>query len=68
MPISGYADFTGAEILGAQFGATGFTLVQLYSTASYTAHDLSRVGLSGNLSGANSSGQNLTGANLLLPT
>ena len=49
----------------ATTAAGGITLAQLYSTASYAAHDLSGIGLVTNdLSGANLSGQNLTGANL----
>jgi uncharacterized protein YjbI with pentapeptide repeats len=67
------ADFTNAEVRGARFTrrisygveGSGITLAQLYSTASYAAHDLSGIGLAGNnLSGANFSGFNLTGANL----
>jgi uncharacterized protein YjbI with pentapeptide repeats len=66
------ADFTNAEVRGASFAGTiggsrvgGFTLAQLYSTASYADHDLSGILLYDNdLSGANLSGQNLTGANL----
>ena len=39
------------------------TLAQLYSTASYQAHDLTGIGLGGNdLSGGNFTGQNLSGA------
>jgi uncharacterized protein YjbI with pentapeptide repeats len=62
------ADFTGAEIRGASFGrndgGTVITLAQLYSTASYQAHDLSGVSLRfNNLAGANLAGQNLTNAN-----
>jgi uncharacterized protein YjbI with pentapeptide repeats len=63
------ADLTGAEVRGVNFtrnnhGDTGgITAVQLYSTASYQAHDLSGIGLSGyNLAGINLSVQNLTGA------
>jgi uncharacterized protein YjbI with pentapeptide repeats len=72
------ADFTGADIRGANFGkyfvpdgtlgtllGTGISLEQLYSTASYQAHELSGIGLNGNqLTGANLAGQNLTGADL----
>ncbi len=65
------ADFTGAEVRGAGFGlsfilfvggfGTGITLDQLYSTASYQAHDLNGVGLGFNdLTGGNFAGQNLT--------
>jgi len=63
------ADFTGAQVQGANFlrgydgGGTGLTLAQLYSTASYQAHDLTGIGLGGsNLSGGNFAGQNLTNA------
>src|SRR5262245_48419535 len=77
------ANFTGAEIRGARldvivawqslFG-TGITLVQLYSTVTYEAHDLSGIGfvfnqLAGanfadfNLSNADFFGTTLTGAN-----
>jgi uncharacterized protein YjbI with pentapeptide repeats len=42
---------------------TGITLDQLYSTASYQAHDLTGIGLSGNdLTGGNFARQNLTNA------
>jgi uncharacterized protein YjbI with pentapeptide repeats len=68
------ADFTGAEIRGASFGrflnffvfpnlvfGSGITLTQLYSTASYQAHDLSGTSFWKNdLSGGNFVGQNLT--------
>ena len=61
------ADFTDADVRGANFqaafGSTGLTLAQLYSTASYQAHDLTGIKLSrNNLSGANLVGQNLTNA------
>ncbi len=66
------ADVTGAEIRGANFNryyqgdAGGLTTVQLYSTASYQAQDLSGIGLSGyNLAGINLVGQNLAGASLI---
>ena len=56
---------------GAHFGSTvetGFTAAQLYSTASYQAHDLAGIRLSNNiLSGWDFAGQNLTGANLSTP-
>ena len=50
------ADFTGAEVRGANFAVdfdippygTGITSAQLYSTASYQAHDLSGIGLADN--------------------
>jgi uncharacterized protein YjbI with pentapeptide repeats len=61
------ADFTGAEVRGANFdkyNGTGITLAQLYSTASYQAHDLGGISLSRNdLIGSNFAGQNLTNAN-----
>jgi uncharacterized protein YjbI with pentapeptide repeats len=57
------ADFAGAEVRGASFNSTiGFTPAQLYSTASYQAHNLTGIHLSGDLSGWDFSGQNLTGA------
>jgi uncharacterized protein YjbI with pentapeptide repeats len=67
------ADFTDADVRGANFiksyytwnpfYGTGITLDQLYSTASYQAHDLNGIVLSGyELSGANFAGQNLTSA------
>jgi uncharacterized protein YjbI with pentapeptide repeats len=63
------ADFTGSEIRGASFwryqGVGGISLAQLYSTASYKAHDLSGINLSENdLTGAHLAGQNLTNANI----
>jgi uncharacterized protein YjbI with pentapeptide repeats len=55
------ADFTNAEIRGASF--VELALSQLYSTASYQAHDLTGVRLSyNNLEGANFTNQNLTDA------
>ncbi len=72
------ANFTGAKFQGASFDRVGIclatpyfcgveggiTLAQLYSTASYQAHDLSGIGLSFNeLAGGNFVGQNLTNAN-----
>jgi uncharacterized protein YjbI with pentapeptide repeats len=70
------ADFTGAEIQGASFHrfrdcawgscplvGSGITLAQLYSTASYQAHDLGGISLLLNdLTGGNFAGQNLTNA------
>jgi uncharacterized protein YjbI with pentapeptide repeats len=56
------ANLTGAEVRGAYF--SNITAPQLYSTASYQAHDLTGIGLDGNLTGANFAGQNLTGATL----
>ena len=44
-------------------------MAQLYSTASYQAHDLTGIGLGGNnLAGANLAGQNLTNANFYRAT
>src|SRR6185295_921911 len=62
------ADFSDAEVRGANFyrddnGGSGLTLAQLYSTASYQAHNLTGIKLWGNnLSGGNLAGQNLTNA------
>ncbi len=68
------ADFTGAIIRGADFGsppsaeAPGLTAAQLYSTASYQAHDLTGIGLESgpeqinDLTGWNLANQNLTNA------
>ena len=47
---------------------TGITAAQLYSTASYQAHDLTGIGLDGNnLAGVNLAGQNLTNATSSAP-
>jgi uncharacterized protein YjbI with pentapeptide repeats len=63
------ADLTGAQVRGANFGNTGITLAQLYSTASYEAKDLSGIDLELNsLEGGNFAGQNLTNANLFHAT
>ena len=43
-------NYRGGAYFGQLFG-TGLTLDQLYSTASYQAHNLSGVGLGGTLSG-----------------
>jgi uncharacterized protein YjbI with pentapeptide repeats len=72
------ADFTGADLTGAtlsdailtdaivknaKFSSTLITRDQLYSTASYRAHDLTGVHFTGNdLSGVNLAGQNLASA------
>jgi uncharacterized protein YjbI with pentapeptide repeats len=63
------ANFTNADVRGAHFhqdqyqGGTGITLGQLYSTASYQAHDLTGISLGGNdLAGGNFAGQNLSNA------
>ena len=48
---------------GANFGFSALRLAQLYSTASYQAHDLTGISLVGiNLAGVNLAGQNLTNA------
>jgi uncharacterized protein YjbI with pentapeptide repeats len=52
---------TGATVKGAAFSS--ISLPQLYSTASYQAHDLAGIGLgNNNLTGANLTGQKLTNA------
>ena len=63
------ADFTGAVLRSARLGGSiGFTADQLYSTASYQAHDLTGIQFSTiyagsvDLAGWNLVGQNLTGA------
>jgi uncharacterized protein YjbI with pentapeptide repeats len=66
------AVLTGANLTGAEMRAanitiyghgSGITTAQLYSTASYQAHDLTGIVLAGNnLAGANLAGQNLTNA------
>jgi uncharacterized protein YjbI with pentapeptide repeats len=55
-------NFTGATITGISFsGATGFTAEQLYPTASYQSHDLSRISLMDfDMTNANFVGQNLS--------
>jgi len=67
--VSG-ADFSGAVVKGALFeSAVGLTKEQLYSTASYQAHDLRGVSLNSlDMSGWNFSGQNLSGALLEITT
>jgi uncharacterized protein YjbI with pentapeptide repeats len=73
------ADFTGADVRGANFSlgysppltqsshysfTGGISLQQLYSTASYQAHDLRGIDLTGHLIiGGNFAGQNLAYAN-----
>ena len=48
---------------GGELRHRGITPAQLYSTASYQAHDLTGIGLYGNnLAGVNLAGQNLTNA------
>jgi N-acyl-D-amino-acid deacylase len=74
------ADFSEAEIRGAYFGrrppcvsifgcgewGSGISVAQLYSTASYQAHDLSGVNFDYNyLAGSNLAGQNLTNASFI---
>jgi uncharacterized protein YjbI with pentapeptide repeats len=64
------ANFTGADVRGANFfrddefyGGTGITPSQLYSTASYQAHDLTGIDFYGNnLDGVNLAAQKLTNA------
>ena len=57
------ADFT--HDVYSLFPGSGLTLAQLYSTASYQAHDLTGIGLFGNdLPGANFANQNLNYARL----
>ena len=61
-------NFTDAVIRGAHLGGTGITFEQLYSTASYQAHDLSGIDLiANNLAGGNFAGQNLTNADFSTP-
>ncbi len=59
-------DVSGADVRGADFNiamTNGFTLTQLYSTASYQQQDLSGITLSSNdLAGADFSGQDLSRA------
>ena len=68
------ADFTDAEVRGASFhrdftDSGGISLAQLYSTASYQAHDLRGIGLVGHdLASANFAGQNLTHADFYVAT
>ncbi len=66
------ADFADSLVRGAIFAGTtgdGFTAAQLYSTASYRSHDLTRINLGFNdLSGWNFAGQNLTDADFYLAT
>lgn len=66
------ADLTGAEVRGVNFtryfqgDPGGVTATQLYSTASYQARDLRRIGLIGyDLAGVNFVAQNLAGAWLI---
>ena len=62
------ANLTGAEVRGADFThdsfysiGSGITVAQLYSTASYQAHDLSGIRLGDNsFAGVNLASQNLT--------
>jgi uncharacterized protein YjbI with pentapeptide repeats len=68
-----FATIVGTDLTGADFSGVivrnsnidGLTAAQLYSTASYQAHDLTGIELAGeDLDGWNLSGQDLTGANL----
>jgi uncharacterized protein YjbI with pentapeptide repeats len=66
------ANLSGAEVRGATitpdeyYGIGGITLAQLYSTASYQAHDLSGMTLDGSdFAGGNFVGQNLANARLV---
>ena len=66
------ADFTDADDSWGELPTyvctvgTGITLAQLYSTASYQAHDLSGIDFGDNdLAGGNFAGQNLTNANFI---
>lgn len=67
------ASLSNAEVRGANFyrdshGGSGISLMQLYSTASYQAHNLTGTSFSGNdLSGANLASQNLTDASFSNP-
>ncbi len=60
------ANLIGAKVRGANFSSTteyGFTVAQIYSTASYQAHDLAGISLHNNdLAGADFTAQNLKGA------
>jgi uncharacterized protein YjbI with pentapeptide repeats len=58
------ANFTSAEVRGANFSYSTLTKAQLYSTASYQAQDLTGIILrqTNNLAGVNLAGQNLTKA------
>ena len=77
------ADLSGAVVHGTNFaiaahhGGSGITPAQLYTTASYQAHDLSGIVLAVsdpdnpgtyNLTGANFTGQNLTNASFNFAT
>ena len=70
------ATLTGANLTGAEVrGATSTCLssrhrdynAQLYSTASYQAHDLTGIGLAATILPANLAGQNLTNAASVMP-
>jgi len=57
------ANLTGAVVRGANFSGNGITAAQLYSTASYVAHDLFGIHLNGNgLTDVNLASQTLTNA------
>jgi uncharacterized protein YjbI with pentapeptide repeats len=62
------ANFTDAQVGGANFASSQITKAQIYSTASYQAHDLSGIKLSGNYAGIDLVGQNLTHASFFYAT
>jgi uncharacterized protein YjbI with pentapeptide repeats len=67
------ANLTGAEVRGANFYrfnfVGGISLPQLYSTASYLAHDLTGIRLDNqNLTGVNLAGQNVSNATFYFST
>ena len=64
--MRGGASLSGANLTGTQVRGAGFsniTTAQLYSTASYQAHDLTGIVLyDANLAGINLAGQDFTNA------
>ncbi len=63
------ANLTGAIVVYASFASAGITRDQLYSTASYQAHNLNGIDLAGNnLAGVNLTGQDLGYANFSFAT
>ncbi len=62
-PLGG-ANLSAAVVRFADLTETGITLAQLYSTASYQAHDLRGVVMSADLTGGDFAGQDLAGARL----
>ena len=59
------ANFSGAIVKGVDFGFSGITSSQLYSTATYNSGDLTGIGLEqDDLTGWNFANQNLTSAGL----